>query len=232
MRIQLLVGLILVVAACDPGAGPAAVPTQSPPGTMALTAAPTRGEPLGTSRDTPTVSATSPVRQPAGKRGQAGGSGPARPTRTGAAADAADRMPRAQGQQAPVRSGCPVSAANGAMPPAPWEGPNSHGNDLLWTQLWPGGVVMATPDYVRPDGSVRMKWPWWRGVAGELAVEGRRLDAPAPPLRAEIPPGYGAGGFQPSALIFPTDGCWEVTARVGGASLTFVTQVRKVDGWP
>ncbi len=50
---------------------------------------------------------------------------------------------------------------------------------------------------------------------------------PAPPLRADIPEGYGLSGFQASGVIFPTEGCWEVTGRVGNVSLTFVTLVVK-----
>jgi len=49
-----------------------------------------------------------------------------------------------------------------------------------------------------------------------------------PPLRARIPDGYGDTGFQATALIFPTEGCWEVTGKVGEASRTFVTRVVKV----
>jgi hypothetical protein len=73
-----------------------------------------------------------------------------------------------------------------------------------------------------------MKWPWWRAVRAKLTIEGRRLDAPAPPLRADIPDGYGASGFQPSALVFPTEGCWEVTGNAGDARLTFLVLVVKV----
>jgi hypothetical protein len=69
-----------------------------------------------------------------------------------------------------------------------------------------------------------VKFGWWRGEAGALRIEGRRLDAPAP-LAARIPEGYGDAGFQASGILFPTQGCWEVTGRVGGASLTFVTLV-------
>jgi hypothetical protein len=60
-----------------------------------------------------------------------------------------------------------------------------------------------------------------------LRIEGERLDAPAPPLRAEIPDGYGTTGFQPTGLIFPTKGCWKVVGSVGSARLTFVVLVRK-----
>jgi hypothetical protein len=62
-------------------------------------------------------------------------------------------------------------------------------------------------------------------VQGELTIEGKRLDAPAPPLKSIVPDGYGDAGFQVSGLIFPTAGCWAVTGRVGIASLTFVTLV-------
>jgi hypothetical protein len=43
---------------------------------------------------------------------------------------------------------------------------------------------------------------------------------------------YGDIGFQPSYLIFSTPGCWEVTGRVGEASLTFVTRVVKTGDGP
>jgi len=72
-----------------------------------------------------------------------------------------------------------------------------------------------------------MKFPWYRAVEGELVVTGRRLDAASPPLRANIPGGYGTIGFQASELIFPAEGCWEVTGRVAKQTLTFVTLVIK-----
>jgi len=59
-------------------------------------------------------------------------------------------------------------------------------------------------------------------------MHGKRLDAPAPPLRAIIPEGYGDTGFQATGLIFPTEGCWEVTGEVGDTRVTFVTRVVKL----
>jgi hypothetical protein len=75
-----------------------------------------------------------------------------------------------------------------------------------------------------------MKFGWTRGegLRGKLKIHGRRLDAPAPPLRADIPDGYGDTGFQATALIFPTEGCWEVTGDVADAHMTFVTKVVRV----
>lgn len=105
---------------------------------------------------------------------------------------------------------------------------SSYGNGDLWVGgLWPGGVIVAGPEFVRPDGSIGMKFGWWRRTHGDLSITGRRLDAAGQPLQGEVPEGYGGTGFQASAVIFPTEGCWEVTGRVGSISLTFVTFVAR-----
>lgn len=110
-----------------------------------------------------------------------------------------------------------------------------HGTALISTGLWPDGTIVfrpGGPGFVTDDGALGMKWGWRRAVRGQLRIEGRRLDGPAPPLRAEIPAGYGDFGFQSTALIFPTTGCWEVTGRVGNSSLTFVTLVQRIGNGP
>ena len=63
-----------------------------------------------------------------------------------------------------------------------------------------------------------------------MSIDGRRLDAPAPPLRAAVPDGYGDRGFQGSGIIFPTEGCWEINGQVGAARLTLVNFVIRVYG--
>ncbi len=80
---------------------------------------------------------------------------------------------------------------------------------------------------VESDGSISQKLGWWRTTPGTLTISGRRLDAPAPPLRADVPDGYGSSGFQASGVFFPTEGCWEITGTVGAATLSFVTFVRR-----
>ena len=122
---------------------------------------------------------------------------------------------------------CPVTQPNGRTPPGEQAFPQHHGNDALLTALWPNGVVLIDPGMVMPDGTLGMKWPWWRLTPGKLSVEGRRLDEEAPPLEFDASDGYGDSGFQPSGLLFPTEGCWEVTGRVGDGSLTFVTWVQR-----
>jgi hypothetical protein len=125
-------------------------------------------------------------------------------------------------------TGCAPTSPNGSTPPGQTRSDQHHGGSDLWVVLWPDGVIAAGSSHQRPDGSIAMKFPWWRGSIGELTISGVRLDAAAPPLRAEIPSGYGDSGFQASGLIFPTEGCWEVTGRAGSAALTFVVLVVRV----
>jgi hypothetical protein len=128
---------------------------------------------------------------------------------------------------------CPLTLPNERTPRGRSNAGMNHGNGKLWTTMWPHNVLIASGDYIQPDGSVWMKWPWWRSVHGRLTVTGRRLDGDAPPLTAAVPSGYGNRGFQPSGITFPTEGCWRVTGAVGSARLTFVTLVLKADRyWP
>jgi len=130
---------------------------------------------------------------------------------------------------------CPVTKPNGKIAPGQTRetmGGQWYGKRDIWTLLWPDGTVTFGPGRagtVEADGSMNIKSPWWKGRAtGHLSITGRRLDAPAPPLRASIPDGYGPQ-FQATALIFPTEGCWEVTGKAGEASLMFITRVIKLD---
>jgi hypothetical protein len=87
----------------------------------------------------------------------------------------------------------------------------------------PGGGQRATID---DDGSVSAKFGWWRSGSGRIRISGRRVDGPSAPLRAHVPDGYPAG-FQATGLTFPRTGCWRITGRYGGASLTFTVLVSR-----
>ena len=50
-----------------------------------------------------------------------------------------------------------------------------------------------------------------------------------PPADANV---FAWGRFQVSGITFPTDGCWEITGRLGDASLNFVVLVVYPDGFP
>jgi hypothetical protein len=94
------------------------------------------------------------------------------------------------------------------------------------------------PWYVNADRSIWAGWDAVRMVAGpkgnkvlwirpqgtQLTVSGRRLDAEAPPATATIPCCYPTG-FQASGLAFPTEGCWQISARARTSELTFITRV-------
>jgi len=137
----------------------------------------------------------------------------------------------------PVPAACRVTLPNGSQNPGELPScagrrfPNevngfrgNHGNGKLWVTLPADGKFLITPE---EDGSLGQKIPWWRGVCGRLTITGRRLDAPAGPLRASVPEGYGEAGFQASGAYFPSEGCWEITGRAGDAELTFVAEVQK-----
>lgn len=124
---------------------------------------------------------------------------------------------------------CPTTVPNGRTPPGETAAQNHHGNGELFTALWPGGEIQfhpSGPGEIRPDGSLAMKFPWWRGegIHGPIEVSGRRLDRRGSGVTAEMPADYGDTGFQASALVFPSEGCWQVTARVGDAELSFVVE--------
>jgi hypothetical protein len=140
------------------------------------------------------------------------------------------------GQTRSLDATCQVTHANGQGAIRQEPSPHIYGNAALAVMPWTDGIVIfkpGGPGFVMEDGSLVMKWPWWRGVQGQLKIEGHRLDASASPLRSQVACcGYGDLGFQPSYLIFPTPGCWEVTGHVADASLTFVTLVVKVGDGP
>lgn len=127
---------------------------------------------------------------------------------------------------------CVVTRPNGSSPTDASPSDRFFGNGKLWVELWRDGNIVfrpGGPGFIRHDGSLSMKFAWWRGVSGQLTICGHRLDSPAPPLRFSVPSGYGKLGFQPSMLTFPTEGCWEVTGRIDNtATLTFVTKVTKI----
>ena len=137
---------------------------------------------------------------------------------------------------------CDVTLPNGVVAGGTTEPQRgSYGNALLSVGpfgLWADGTVIFKPGgagVVLPDGALSMKFGWTRAIPGKLNVTGRRIDSEAAPLRSEIPCCYDPTGFQASALIFPTAGCWEVSAQIADrqdSKLTFVTKVIKIGDGP
>ena len=139
--------------------------------------------------------------------------------------------------QAAIAS-CPVTLPNvgTSSPSSHYVSPFGYGNGDLWVALGPGGKYVPAPEYWSEDGSLDWKIGWYRRVRGKLIATGRRLDAPSPPARGDDnSQWYGDTGFQAGGVHFPSEGCWEITGKVGDASLTYVTLVAKVSFdllWP
>jgi hypothetical protein len=97
----------------------------------------------------------------------------------------------------------------------------------------------AGPWYVNADRSIWAGWDavrmksggrgnkvlWIRPAGSDLVVSARRLDGESGKFEAEIPCCYPTG-FQPSGLRFSEPGCWEISAKAGSRSLTFITRVQ------
>jgi hypothetical protein len=126
---------------------------------------------------------------------------------------------------------CNPTRPNGDSPAGEQAAPTYYGNGRLYTTgLWPNGEIRADPRSVAADGSIGLKFAWWRapgvGAAGDLQIVGHELSTNAS-IVASIPDGYGQH-FQATGITFPTDGCYEITARSGDTALTFVVKVVKV----
>ena len=136
---------------------------------------------------------------------------------------------------------CPVTQPNRHAPPARSDAmPGGmaetwYGNDVLGTALWVDGTVVfkpGGPGSVLADGGLRMKFFWLKTAGTQLTITGNRIDDPSVVLRSTVSHSFDDQGMQPSSLIFATPGCWSVTARAGGETLSFVTSVVKIGTGP
>jgi len=126
---------------------------------------------------------------------------------------------------APASADCPVTNPRGTV----------HGTEECPGDYETGGLLVflqpeiefrqGGPGFVLRDGSLAWKFGWCRRVKGNLTITGERLDGPAPPLRADFSQPSNEPGFSPSHIIFPTEGCWEITGKLGTTSITFITHV-------
>lgn len=133
---------------------------------------------------------------------------------------------------------CAVTTSGTSAPPG-LTGDRYNGNGALWGYQPANGVFTARPEDVGADGSIWTKLFWWAaGIDGTFSLSGRRLDAPAQPLRVHgvnrgTQTGFRGSGTWATVVTFPSAGCWKLTARVDdhsrrvGVNLSFVVKVVK-----
>ena len=129
-------------------------------------------------------------------------------------------------------SACPVTQAVRAKPPedaavsaVPEYGYYFVNEDRsLWASAW-WTDQEETHLYAGEKG---IKMGWFRPEGVELEISGRRIDAQAPPLDAHAPCCYPTR-FQATGLLFPTEGCWEVSATAGDSVFSFVVEVHPAE---
>ena len=135
---------------------------------------------------------------------------------------------------------CPVTTPPDPsfVPPAPYR-PNAaqeafwYGTPSLWAHLPSDGVWQGLPR--RDGGGYFNKLPLWQqGYNGRSEPEPdiilvlRRLDATVPLVSQR----GGTNAFADNTwtmltgVLFPTQGCWEVTAHHDGHTLTFVLSIQ------
>ncbi|HKI54810.1 MAG TPA: hypothetical protein VJ987_11845 [Anaerolineales bacterium] len=123
---------------------------------------------------------------------------------------------------------CPVTEPIWIKPPedsavgnSPVEGNYFVNEDhSIWASAW---WTEQGENYLHIDED-GIKVGWFRPEGAEMQITGKRIDAQAPPLESYIPCCYPTR-FQATGLYFPTEGCWEVTARAEDSVLSFIVQV-------
>lgn len=91
------------------------------------------------------------------------------------------------------------------------------------SSIW-ASAYWPREEYALRAGKEGNKMGWFRPGGVPMEVTGRRLDGEAPTLEAEFPCCYPTR-FQASGLYFPTEGCWELTAKAADSVLKFIVKV-------
>jgi hypothetical protein len=141
----------------------------------------------------------------------------------------------------PPPESCPVTKAADRpfvppwpYAPEPYPGGSWFGTNRLWTAPPAGGVWRELGPYTPTSPTFRQKTQWWRQgydyrtePKPKLKVTGKRLDAPALPLMAEVSSVSGSQHSMMVGMNFPTLGCWEITGQYEDDDLTFIVWLGK-----
>ena len=123
---------------------------------------------------------------------------------------------------------CPVTEPAWVKPPADTavSGEPAYGhyfvNDDHSIMASAGWVL--DKEYLLAERGNGIKMGWFRPAGATLEITGQRLDGESPPLEAHVPCCYPTR-FQATGVSFPSEGCWEVTAKAAESELSFVVNV-------
>ena len=138
----------------------------------------------------------------------------------------------------PAVSPATLAAANMAAPPAPPPFECNVTRSVLQTKTTMEKAALGNGPWIINDD--RTIWAaeqpyiaktsvntiWMRPPNTELLIAARRLDGDAPKLTVGPAAPYQTS-YLAVGVVFPSAGCWEVTATAGDSKLTFITRVRE-----
>jgi hypothetical protein len=134
------------------------------------------------------------------------------------------RAPTLRLEAPPESTSCPVTRPNGVAPEGVQPADSFYGDGKLAAALPADGILRSRD----PAGKLFDKLIWvGAGLQGTLRVAYRRLEVTAPAIRAVTVAGTLGGYDGPSwaSRMYFDRGCWEVTGRVGNATLSLVLAV-------
>jgi hypothetical protein len=94
--------------------------------------------------------------------------------------------------------------------------------------IWASAQWVMDKEYLLAERENGIKVGWFRPAGATLEITGQRLNGNSPPLEAIVPCCYPTR-FQASGLIFPTEGCWEVTAKQPAANFRLSSALRLIE---
>jgi hypothetical protein len=128
----------------------------------------------------------------------------------------------------PASSACPLTEPVWAKPPedSAVQDPPAFGHYFVNSDrsIWASAWWTGQEEYQLQASEEGLKVGWFRPAGATLEITGQRLDGQASPLEAHVPCCYPTR-FQATGLVFPTEGCWTVTARAAESELSFVVWV-------
>jgi hypothetical protein len=131
-------------------------------------------------------------------------------------------------------AGCPATPLEASRPPGEngvWD--NVIKQDGIWVGFGLGDGKVASISWpAKRDGSISMKYAWWRKrsndrARGKLRVLGERIPTGESLLRFHQSPGFTHPKvkFVASSIVYRSAGCWRINAKAGKARLSFVIWV-------